>query len=176
MTADLFLTVHGSIHSRRIYRPLLAFLIFLGLLCGVVLTVDPEPVSLTLMRTASFSRVSIVRLMTVLLVPFILSAFSVYTSSSFLLFPVCAIKAFSFGCCARMVTSSFGNAGWLVRWLLLFSSGMSLPLLIWFCMRHLDGTRRKDLLRDFVVCVVLIFLIGSLDYRVISPFLVKLIK
>ena len=176
MTAGRFLTVHCSVCSRRIYRPLLAFLMLLGFLCGIFLTVNSDPSSVSLMRTAALSRVSIVGLLTVLLLPFLLSAFAVYTSSTYLLFPVCWLKAFSFSHSAGMISLAFGNAGWLVRWLLLFSSGLSLPVLIWFCMRHGDGTHRKDLLRDFSVCMVLVLLIGSLDFRVISPFLVKLIE
>lgn len=176
MKAGSFFTVRYSVPSRRIYRPLLAFLMLLGFLCGAFFTVDPLPASVSLMRTAASSRVSIVGLMTVLLLPFLISAFAVYTSSPFLLFPVCWLKAFFFSYSAGMISLAFGNAGWLVRWLLLFSSGLSLPLLIWFCMRQGDGTYREDLLRDFTVCAVLILLIGSLDFRVISPFLVKLIE
>lgn len=160
---------------RRIYRPLISFFMFLGLLCGIFLAVNSDPFISSMMRTAPFGSVSIVGLFTVLFLPFLLAAFAVFISSTWLLFPLCFVRLLSFAYSAKIAILAFGDAGWLVRWLLMFSSAMLLPLFVWFCMRHGDGEKRENLWMDFAICAVLILVIGSLDYHIISPFLVGLI-
>ena len=167
--------MHWPIQLRRIPTLLLAFSMTIGLISGVFLALNDIPFSVSVMRTAVLIRVSIVGILSVQFLPFLLSAFAVYTFGRFWIIPICSLKAFSFGYTAAMVSQAFGDAGWLARWLLLNSSCMSLPLLIWFGIRHLDGKHQSSLFWDFGLCAALVLWIGSLDYRVISPFLVNLI-
>lgn len=174
MNYGFFSGLHFPILLRRIYRPLLAFFMFLGLVFGFLCSADSTVFLHSLMRPVVCYRVSIVGFICLLLVPFLLSAYAVFLSSP-LLFPLCFAKFFSFAYSAKMLMLAYGDAGWLARWLLLFSSVLSLPVLIWFCMRHVDGRSRENFWRDLGLCTVLLIGIGSFDYRVISPFLVRLI-
>ena len=67
-----------------------------------------------------------------------------------------------------------GSAGWLVRWLLVFSASLASPLMYLYWLRHLTGRRRFDGLE--AACVLcLCALIGSVDFRLVSPLLARLI-
>ena len=174
MLTKVYINEHSQINWRKFCKLFLALSWHFGLLCGVLITDKCDPDLLSLMRSAVLSRVSIVGLLAVTFLPFLLSAFAVIFSSPWLMIPISFLKAFSFGYCASAVSTSFGSAGWLVRWLLLFSACCSVPVLYWFWLRHISGSQ-KSLWMDLVLCAVIVLLIGCLDYRVISPFLVKLL-
>ena len=129
----------------------------------------------SLMRTAAQTRVSIVSLLPVLLLPFLISAFAVSISKPWLIIPVCFVKAFSFGFQVGGIAAAFGNAGWLARILLLFSASCSVPVLYWFWLRHFSGRCRSAVWRDFGICAGIILLIGILDSGFISPYLASII-
>lgn len=118
--------------------------------------------------------VSIVSLLGVTMFPFLLSAFAVYISEPWLLLIVSFGDAFVLSFVSLGVMRCGGSAGWLVRWLLVFSASLASPLMYLYWLRHLTGRRRFDGLE--AACVLcLCALIGSVDFRLVSPLLARLI-
>lgn len=127
----------------------------------------------SLMHGILSGSVSIVSLLCVTVLPFLFSAFAVYICEPRLLYPICFGKAFLFSVVSMAVWISFGSAGWLVRWLLMFSDLVSLPLLYLFWLRHISGQRSFSGLEILLVASACM-LIGSVDYCCISPFVAML--
>lgn len=167
------------------FRPFLAFvkknrsilIIVLSLISGftlaIVLASILEESFLFLMRTAASSRVSIVGLFSVSYLPFLFSAFAVYIRKPKLVLIVLIMKAFLFVFCGLSCIAAFPSGGWMIRALLQFSDFLLLPVLCWFAVRHMTG--HGSLNKDFSFCTALFVIAGSLDYCVVSPFLVMLI-
>lgn len=164
-----------SNHRCKGHVILLAFLWISGLLCGMFFISAAGDLFSSLMYAAAFCRVSIVGLAAVLLFPLIVSAVAVYMAVPAFVLPICFLKAFCYGCVLFVSSAAFGNAGWLMRILLLFSDSCMMVPLHWFWCRHLSG-RRDSLKRDLTVCVVLAAFIGSVDYFLVSPYLVELMN
>lgn len=160
---------------RRRRRIFLAFCYLAGLVAGVILAAQADSSFSSWMRTAVFQRVSIVSLLSVLFLPFLISAFAVFYGWSFLLYPICFLKSLSFGYCCAGISILFGAAGWLGCWLLLFSQLLAMPILLFYWMRHIDGLQ-KPLLSEAALLASILYLVGSLDHCLISPFLVKVIE
>lgn len=160
---------------RRACMVFLALFWCVGLLIGVRVGTQAGDTLFSLMRTAAGSRVSIVGLLVVTVLPFLFSAAAVFFSKPWLMLPVLFFKGLSFGACAYGVCGAFGDAGWLIRLLLLFSDGFMIPVLFWFCLRHMGG-QRWAVKKDLAVCATAALIVGSLDYCFISPFLAMLIE
>ena len=112
-------------------------------------------------------------LLFVILLPFLFSVLSMRYLTPLLFIPLAFADAFIFAYCSYCIQFSFGNAGWLFRWLLMFSdSCMSVTLLL-FWVRNIDQTyhSRKDLGIFFIISC----LIGFIDYFAVSPFLSELL-
>lgn len=167
MTGSVY---YGRIPSlqRKWRRIVLAFLYCAGLLIGAMLAVQASDCFLTWMRSVEIIRMSIVGLLTVTTLPFLISALAVLISQSWLLFPICFLKALSFGFCSGGVWFVFGSAGWLGCGLLLFTDLCALPVLFCYWLRHIEGT--KTALSEAALYMSLLFLAGSLDHCLISPF------
>jgi len=151
----------------------LAFMWFMGSLFGIILTEQSGNSYYLLMRTAASSRVSIVGLIASVYLPFLLSAFAVYTNKPRFIYFICFVKAALLAQGALAVALAFGSASWLARFLLQFTDLLLAPVLCWFVIRLLSGV--VALKRDFCFCSVIFLMTGSLDYCVVSPFLVMLI-
>lgn len=159
---------------RRIFPVSLASFWCLGLLLGGVAAAGTgSGFAVSLYRCARQS-VPMLRLIVLLLLPFLFSAFAVSLSQPWLTLPICFAKAFLVSFCACACMHSFGSAGWLICMLLMFSDGCLLPLLCWFWLRHGDGTRQA-LARDTAACAVVTILVGSLDASLIAPFLASIL-
>lgn len=160
--------------QRRKYPVLiLALSYFAGLLFGVFVFRFAGDRLDSLMRGALTGAVSIVGLLGVTVVPFLFSAFAVSLSKPALLFPVSFINAFLFCFVSLRMMRCAGSAGWLIRWLLCFSGSVFAPVLYLYWQRHLtrpfSGLEAAGMLS-------LCLLIGSIDYRLISPFWARLIN
>lgn len=144
-----------------------------GLISGIAFSYCSDSF-VSLMRGAALSPVSIVGLGAVMILPFLLSAFAVIIDHPGLLIPLAFCKAFLFAACAASVDHSFGDSGWLIRALLMFSDLCSLPVLFWLWTSCF--TRGKDhYFRIITISFVLIILIGSVDFLIIAPFLASVI-
>lgn len=144
-----------------------------GLICGIFTAAGAGNLS-SLMRACCHSRVSIVGLMFVPTLPFLFSAVAVYFSFPRLLYPIGFLKAFSFGFCLQAVSSAFGSAGWLMRFLLLFTNCMTIPVLCWFWLRHVDGNT-GNWIRDTLICCGLFLITAILDHSWITPLVYQII-
>lgn len=88
--------------------------------------------------------------------------------------PLCFIKGFLFSFVSAGIFRQFGSAGWLFRYLLLFSDCITLPLLYLFWIRNLSYFKPVRGC-EAIFIATFVFLVWSVDYRVISPVLACLI-
>lgn len=165
-----FLLHHNSLVSRKAYVFFLASTFLSGLLVGCFARTSAEVDSVSWMRGVLDAPVSIVGLLSVIFLPFLFSAFAVYTSQHWLLAPIAFWKALSFALAAGWIGAAFGSAGWLMRILLMFTDICSMPLLILFWLRYGCRERQPKLLSvlNFLGAAICI---GSIDFFMISPIL-----
>lgn len=167
---------YGKPHiPSQMCRIFLAFFWIAGLLLGICLYFAAGSFYSSVMPGALQGTVSIVSLLCISILPFLFSAFAVFASKPFLLLLICFWKAFQFSFVSLGVLCSFSGSGWLIRWFLMFSDMISLPLLYWFWVRHICAKRFLSGTEAFVI-VSLFILIGSIDYCYISPFFTNLIN
>lgn len=144
-----------------------------GLLVGAALFRMAEIPDTDLLREAVTRPVSMTGSLVVSGFPFLLSAIAVSFSSPRLLFLV----AFGKGICvcfvSLCVSSVFGAAGWLMRYLVMFSDFWILPWLVWFWIVSLQSGRNLRI-RSFAVCCGAALVGALLDTRFISPLLGRL--
>ena len=151
--------------------------LILGMMGGFLFGILPtgnSPETALLMRRAFDVPVSIVLTFAVLSVPLIFSAFAVLIRASWL-FPVVAFcKAAGFSCFGTCLQRQFGDAGWLVRSLFLFSSMWNLPVLFFFWFRH-AGNREEGLWADLGGCMLAELAIAAIDAWVMAPLLSRIV-
>lgn len=160
---------------RRARVIFLAFCWMIGIGSGILFAANFGHLFTSLMYCALNSTGSIVGFVSVLLFPFLVSAFAVFISRPWLLFGICFLKGFSFSAASFGMLLAFPSGGWLLRQLLMFSSLASLPLLFWYWLRHISSEAEYSSCRSMFVFSLLI-LIGSVDVCCVSPFLAMLIK
>lgn len=160
---------------RKGCRLILAFFWLLGLFCGIFFCRSAGDPLYSLMRSASHCTVSILSLLLGTGLPFLLSAAAVYFSRPVFVLPICFFEAVSFAFISCGVFCAYHTAGWLIRCLLLFSKFVCAPLLYLYWLRYLPGYRKFNIWEPLFL-LSLTILIGSFDYRVISPLLVRLIE
>ena len=162
-----------SLRKTEIFQILLIILSWvLGLLSSVVVL---SQYSFSLMCPLNFDRVSIVAMIVSLVFPIVLSYILLNRCNIYLVLPVIYLKSFLYMSCYFAITLTFGSAGWLVRTLVLFSDSVSVLLLLILCYRYI--TKNKvALYRFFRIAILILFLIGSLDYYIISPFIMTLLN
>lgn len=160
---------HGSSGSLHPIRGLILAVFWISGLTGGILTGLMSGTFLTsMMRSTLAGAVSIVSLMSTALLPFLLSAFAVFFSCRWLVYPIALLRAFLYGFSGQGITACFGSAGWLFRLLLCFTQLCCAPVFYWYCMQCLRPCGEGHGLRTVsVLCLVL--LIGSIDYCLISP-------
>lgn len=159
---------------RKISQWLLgAFWVF-GLTLGALTAHGCDGIIQPLIRESAGLTPSLIGLCCATFFPFLLSAFAVSLSEPWLLLVISTCKAFSFSFCAVGVSLAFGQSGWLVRFLFLFSDLLQLPLLCWYWLRHIKGSANGRW--DIPFCTVSLTAIGVLDYAVIAPFLASVIR
>lgn len=154
---------------------LLSFLWTIGLVCGLYFISSSGDYVTGLFACVSGSRQSVLGLLAVICVPLIISAISIYLPIPALVYVYAVIKAFSFGCCLCGIAITFGQSGWLVRLLLLFSDTCLVVMMLWLWCRMLYNNRfsvRKDLL----FCIAASAVIGMIDYFLVSPYLAMLMN
>ena len=151
----------------------LAFCWFLGIALGCMAAAASGPVLADLVRRSTGASLSITGAMTAAVLPLLLSAFAVSFSEPWLLLFISTFKAFSFSFCAWGVCLAFGQSGWLVLFLFLFSDVFLIPLLYFYWLRHIRGDRtpRTWELPAFLTASLGI---GCIDYLFIAPVLASL--
>lgn len=152
----------------------LAFFWICGVVSGVWIYAGAGSSVSSLMRSIPYGAVSIVRSLSVAIVPFLLSAIAVFLSCPLLLLPISFCDGFLYGFISLAALCCFGSAGWLVRLLLCFTIITVAPLNFWFRLRHISGERaasKTEILFFLSLCI----LVGSIDYSCISPLLAMLL-
>lgn len=147
----------------------------LGLLSGVCLVPCVSKSLFSWMRLAARSRVSIVGLLCGNFLPFLISYLIFSFSIPRLIYAVCFFRAAGYGFCALGIRLGFGTAGWLIQPLLLFSDLLTMPVLLWFWLRNLDGSIQNRR-RDFVLCGIAAAFAGAADFLLAAPFLSQLLS
>lgn len=172
---DLFFHPRMPLFLRKDSVAFLAFPWISGLVTGVVTSYFAGNSFFSLMRSVISSPVSIVGLLSAMLLPLLFSAFAVYISSPWLLIPTVFLKGFFYAYLCFGILLCFGDAGWLIRLLLIFSDTLMLPVFWMYWIRGLRGGR-SDLLIRTAPAFSTALLIGSIDFSVISPFLGEILS
>lgn len=165
MTPSFFQVFYPS-SSKRSAR-FLAFSFLLGLTCGIVACLQMDVQLFSLMRGIIADSVSIVCLIVSLLIPLLVSL-SAFFVDPVLLFPICFARAFLFAFVHMCLLGCFGAQGWLIRWLLLFSDIISLPVFYFYWHRRLASNAVN--FGSFLFAAAALCIIGSFDYYAVSPF------
>ena len=157
---------------RKAALPLLAFVWCLCLFLGIRTALQSEGLA-ALLRHSVRTAPSLMGLLSAAICPFLLSGLAVYLSETWLLMMIAGVKAFCFGFCACGTILAFGDGGWLVRFLFLFSDYCLIPLLLFYWVRHIQD---QAALPELCVYLITAVLICFVDYWVISPFLVSILR
>ena len=152
----------------------LASSFLLGHLLGVWCSGSASDFYLSQMRAAVSGRVSIVGLLSCSLLTFLVSALTVYLGRRIFLIPIAFLKAFFFSYAGYRLYLAWGQAGWLVTGLTMFSSLCSLPVLYWYWRRCLEAGRFEWPVFRRVLALLLV--IGLVDFYGIMPFLIDIIS
>ncbi len=169
---------HNSIRSvfRFLQHPacLLCSIWLGGLAFGVFTAAGLDDTYFHLMLPFDSHGLSIFRQLAVVYLPFLFAAYAVSIDQTKLLLVLCFLKAFVFSFCGYLIFRMFGSAGWLVRFLLLFTDVFTIPALFWFCIRHVEG-QILNAKRDLIICILLATMVVCIDYFAVSPFTAELI-
>ena len=123
-------------------RATLMVFFFAGYVSGTGLCILLWDHILPWMRGVAFSSVSIVLLPAVSVLPFLLS-WIMWCFHPVFFYTVCFFRTFLFGFVHMGLMAAFDGCGWLVRWLVLFSDCLCLPLLCFFWLCLLRFVRRR---------------------------------
>lgn len=144
-----------------------------GLFAGCFLLTQTPFASL--MCSVLFLRISIFGLFISLAFPLLLSYILLRFFRFSCILPFAFVKAFSFICSFGGIMIAFGNAGWLVSWMILFSDFFLVVILLFQWFSAATGKRYKTYLCIVVYCLIPI-LIGCFDYFVVSPYAAMLLN
>ena len=170
------LSMHTYMHfisqrNKVVSLLLLALFWTTGLLIGHIVATKIS-VSL-LVRAFTLERVSIVGLVIATIFPLFISAAAIRLSRHFLILPIAFAKAMLFSFCACVLTLVYNDAGWLARWLYLFSDSIMSVFLLLFWARNALWSA-ETLKKDFVTCTIAASFLICIDYFIVSPFSVML--
>lgn len=139
-----------------------------GLFAGFIFYRNTGNSSVSLMCGALNCAVSIVSLLSVILLPFLLSAFAVYFSRPYLLLVIAFVKAFSLAFVSAGLNTAFGAAGWLAQLLLMFSDCCTVPILWLYWLRYGEKSCKFSLKGTFCTIFV-VCMVGFFDFYFVSP-------
>lgn len=143
------------------------------LISGTYIATQVQCLNTSLMHAVFNSRMSIVLFACVSLLPFLCSAVAFRLGRFFLLIPVVCIKAFLFGFSCCLINLLFGDAGWLMRWLLVFTdSFLVIPLLCYWFKNTLKPS--CDAYQGVGAYIILVLVLLCLEFYCIKPILSKL--
>ena len=165
----------GNHHFRnqRIWG--ICFSWILGLCIGFVYSLHISADSLSFFHLIPYNRASLMSLLLIIILPFVISAILIYYSKPFFLFFIVLFKAFCFSFCSCSIIITFGWAGWLIRWLLLFSDSCSVVLWLWFLFRYSVNTT-SCISTDLFLCITASVSVGCFDSCILAPFSVLLLN
>lgn len=147
----------------------------ISLLAGTYIATFAPTTSQSLMLTLVHSRMSIVSLTFVAILPFVLSAIILRFFSWPFLIPIVSIKAYCLGFVGSLVFISYPGAGWLMRWLLIFTDSVLviMQLYLWIQCSVKHPKQRIDLICTYIIWA-LVFV--CLDHYCVYPFALSLLE
>ncbi len=163
---------HNSQYSYTWTRVFLSVIWILGIFLGLYLSVSLTENSKSLVRTLLESRVSTVGLIANLFLPFIISAIVWKFKIPAIYLLLAFTKAICYGFCLCSIGYVFREAGWLLRWLFLFSDTCSSALLLWYWYRNI--TFNHSSAKDLYICGILAVSIALIDICHVIPFSLRL--
>lgn len=140
-----------------------------GMILGTFTATAASTPYFLLMRIAPKSNVSIVSLAVTVLLPFLFTAYAVYTDRILLRNSICFAKTFTVAFCSFGICAAYRSAGWLIRFLLQFSDICTMPVLCWLGMQN-RRLRKVEIIR----CGSMYLFVIGLDLWLVSPFLASI--
>lgn len=172
---DRFFDLNLSFFRAKARYFILAFAWISGLLLGAVFSASASAELSSVMLAAAHTGVSIYGLLAVRLLPFLLSALSIYFSQPILLYAVAFLKAFLYSYMGTGLFMACCSAGWILFSLLMFSDTIMLPILWLSWLRYIPGQRSASY-RCHAICAFFAVAVGCIDYTYIAPYLAHLIS
>ena len=126
------------------------------------------------MPLAVSSQPSIFGLLISSLLPFLFSAYAVYIGLPRLLYGIGFLKACGLGYVSNSVVFAYGSAGWLVRWLFLFTDISAAAVLYCYCHRHISGARKLSS-GSFAAYAGILLAVSCFDYSLVSRLLLRVL-
>ena len=157
------------------FRFVLSITFAFGLCFGIYLAAESEAILRQALLGIISVSLSLSGAIFAFILPFLLSVACIAFSLPAMVIPVCFVKAVVFGFCSCGTLLVFGSSGWLIRFFLLFTDSCTLLPMLWFWLRHIDGSK-LSLKRDIVICFSLFVLLCAFDYFIISPYLMMLMN
>lgn len=144
-----------------------------GQLTGVLLGTRIPPQVIQALRLTNFTAFSFWTLVVVQCLPMALLYFSVCFRNSVFLSLLIFLKSLTFAFTVCCVAQLFSYAGWLMRWLLFFSSCVGTFVYLLFVL-NACFTNKEACLRIFIICIAVLFFAILIDQYVILPFVISL--
>lgn len=150
------------------YRAALCWLC--GLLLGFCSAKSAQYHTLSIAYAVAKGSVSFSYLAAAVMLPALISLLAFWLDQRWLADALAVCCGLFFGYSLTTIQLAYGNAGWLVRFLLMFSRCMTVPALMWY---WTAGTRRK---RWAVLLLAYFAAVFVFDYYFVAPFLKALLS
>ena len=148
---------------------ILAFLWVFSTIVGWLVSSNDTHI-LSLMPAATQCSLSIIGVLTISILPLVITIAGLVTNKFVIIYILYIIKAFSAGYLLYAISCVYGSSGWLIQSLLLFSGNWTCLLILWITFRHIRH-RSRALSKDAFFSIVACFAIAIIDYLYIAPFL-----
>lgn len=161
--------------SHLLFRVLFFGLWVIGLVFGFFIAMSLSSDNLSLIRSVKYSGVSILGFLISLLLPLLISMVAAWLRLPHVILPLAFLKAFSYSFSATGIALAFGEAGWLIYRLYLFSDSCMCVVFIWFCDRIISQFTvnwKKDAFLSFIASGFIFFA----DLSLVTPLLELLFK
>lgn len=167
----------GSISSyfrKNIFLFILLVVWLLSYILGLFLYQFLQPFSSSVMRSVFLQPVSIVGLLLIYFLPLLLSYLSAFFDRQIIIYVVCFFTSVSFGFTFCCITEHFQSASWLFRLLFMFSEHCFILILGMLWIRSLKASIAVSYW-CFAVSGIIGGVIATVDYLIISPFLLRVL-
>lgn len=152
----------------------LSFLWCFGLSCGFLFALYVEPYVSSWMYSRVVGPVSIVGLLVAHVFPLIISIIAIRFRVTAVTLPIALFKSFLIGFCQCCVYFVFGNAGWMVKTLLMFSGSVNSVLLLYFWVLFINQTGQWHI-KESLMFLSITVSVCMLDFYFVAPYLFSLI-
>ena len=136
---------------------------FFGSLTSLYIISFVPDSTLFLFRSILHNRTTLFGLILVQMLPLLMSCFTFWLRKPEFAYPVIFFKAFSFSYCLFGIFLLYDTAGWMMRWVILFSASCSILPLIWFWYRNFPR-RGVSFNKDVCICTFIVILFCLVDY------------